>query len=182
MSKTKVSPLREALSRPRKKKGPLSILSQLLQDMMEDQGLHDLTVWERYMHRFVSDPLNGLPTASSGQKPAMNSARGNLRKELMKEIISWRVFCKGLRFLTLKSVKITLEANYKSGHVRSYSQFMVLASHDAETMVAILEETNNPHPSDNDDENEPELPTVSLNNFSEEVIDPKEDDPQMPLW
>lgn len=130
MKKTK-SPVAEAASRPIKNTGPLSVLSAILRELMLELNLRELSVWEQYVSRFVNDPINGIPNAERGQRPAMNSARGNLRKELLTDKISFRVFCKGMRFLDFQSFEFKVIAHSKSGRVYEKSKLVVLATDES---------------------------------------------------
>lgn len=55
-----------------------------------------------------------------------SSLRGNLKKELQKDTMSWKVFIKALVFLNIKKFKITLELYHENKHITQHSQMIIL--------------------------------------------------------
>lgn len=87
-----------------------SILSTVFNNLLVPLGLHIGANFSSYLERYVSNPMNGVPQNIREK----SSARGNLRKELLKPTMTWKVFMKGLRFLEVKFVKITFEVHYSN--------------------------------------------------------------------
>jgi hypothetical protein len=50
------------------------------------------------------------------------SARGNIKKELEKDQMSWKVFMKGLEIIGAAKIKITFEITMKNGQVEKYEK------------------------------------------------------------
>lgn len=65
----------------------------------------------------------------------ISSARGNLKKELFKPSITWKVFIKGLMFLRVKRFQIGLYLHHYSGKVSSHGYKIQLdGSHNTEIL------------------------------------------------
>lgn len=93
--------------------GVSQILAKLYKKILVELNMNDLTIWEGMMVRFITSPWSGIPD----NRRDRSSARGNLQKELLTDSMSWKVFCKGLRFLQIKKFKIVIEAHHSSGKV-----------------------------------------------------------------
>lgn len=111
------------------------ILAQLFRNMMLDINLTEMG-WSNLMERYLNDPVNRIPRNGKD----ISSARGNLNKELTRDSMTWKVFCKGLSFLGIKVVK-----------------FQVLAEWDAMAPTVHSVTVNVTQLSDEDSENEEEL-------------------------
>ena len=73
--------------------------------------IDETDAWGHHVELFLQDPRNNVPKDRHSQ----SSARGNLHKELLKLNMSWKVFCKGLRFLRIFKIKITIETFHING-------------------------------------------------------------------
>lgn len=91
--------------------GAGTILAKLFKSMLVQEKIDSSYPWNFLMDKFIKDPKNNIEQDNRSQ----SSARGNLQKELLKSTMSWRVFCKALRFLTIKSFVITIEATHSNG-------------------------------------------------------------------
>ncbi len=92
--------------------GTRGVLASLFREIAFGMKIQDLATWNALMTRFIDDPINAVPTG----KKDRSSARGNLSKELMKNHLSWNVFCnKAMRFLGLTKFKITITAYREVG-------------------------------------------------------------------
>lgn len=77
--------------------------------------------WNTLMEDYVKDPRNGIPQ----DRRSISSGRGNLYKELMtKSSMSWRVFCKGMRFLKIEKFSITITGTTTEGETINITRFI----------------------------------------------------------
>lgn len=83
--------------------------------------LFELTVdpnrWNQLMNAYILDPRNGI----KGNNKEQSSARGNLQKELMKRKMTWKVFCKGIRFLNVFKFEMDIRLFHVSGKISHHS-------------------------------------------------------------
>lgn len=86
------------------------ILASLFRRILGDLNI-SVARWQSLMADFVSDAHNGAP---SNQKDR-TSMRGNLTKEFSRPQMTWKVFCKGLRFLQVVRFRLTIEATWPNG-------------------------------------------------------------------
>ena len=93
--------------------GAGAILGKLFQSIMLGLNIDSSSKWNYHMDKYISDTRNEIKTDRRSQ----SSARGNLQKELLKSSMSWRVFCKGLRFLLIKRFTITIHAYHINGKI-----------------------------------------------------------------
>ena len=96
-----------------------SILAGLFSTIMFDLGIDAKRfniLIERYMRR--SNPNLNLKDAST--------MRGSLKKELLKDSISWKVFIKGLVFLNIKRFKIVLELEHYNGYTTKHEKSIIM--------------------------------------------------------
>lgn len=105
-----------------------SILASLFMKIIKDLHLDSTMRFNQLMERFLSDPRNGYPQNIKER----SSARGNLRKELMRNVQTWKVFCKGLRFINVNRFKIIVELHHANGEITSHGKQVVLREYDAE--------------------------------------------------
>ena len=73
--------------------------------------------WEDLMRNFLNDRRNGIRQNDRDR----SSARGNLAKELLKPKMTWKVFCKGMRFIGLTKFEISIVAHHYSGQKTIHS-------------------------------------------------------------
>jgi ribosome maturation protein Sdo1 len=55
------------------------------------------------------------------------SARGNIKKELEKDEMSWKVFMKGLEIIGARKIEITFRITGGNGHVDEYTKVVHIA-------------------------------------------------------
>ena len=92
-----------------------TILSKLFFRMMKDLNIK-FPQWNHLMVQYINDPKKCIPANTKDQ----SSARGNLQKELFKPRMSWKVFCKGIRFINILKFKITITAFHVNGKVTEH--------------------------------------------------------------
>lgn len=100
--------------------GSDSVLASMFQKIMHDLGINH-TRWNHLMTQYVLDKNNCIPNNNKDQ----SSARGNLQKELLKKKMTWKVFCKGIRFLNILKFDLIIRAHHPNGkvseHIKSVS-------------------------------------------------------------
>jgi len=60
-----------------------------------------------------------------------SSARGNLKKELDRDTMTWKVFLRGLEIIGAKKLKIQLTLTDSNGLEKSYEKVVVFSSNYA---------------------------------------------------
>lgn len=100
--------------------GSDSILAAMFQGIRNDLGINTIK-WNDLMENYVRDPKNCIPNNIRDRA----SARGNLAKELLKNKMSWKVFCKSLRFFNILKFDLIIRAHHPNGkiteHIKSIS-------------------------------------------------------------
>lgn len=103
--------------------GSDSILASLFYSVMSgvlksnpDAGITNLAQWNHLMENYLNDKRNSIPDNIADRA----SARGNLRKELLKHTMSWKSFCRGLRFLNTTRFKLKVEVYHHNGEIHQY--------------------------------------------------------------
>ena len=98
-----------------------SILASLYQKVLFDLGINT-TRFNHLMEKFLVDTRNSIPQNIREK----SSARGNLRKELLKTVMTWKVFCKGLRFLHISKFKLIVQLHHVNGKITEHSKQVVI--------------------------------------------------------
>lgn len=106
-----VIPAAGGMFKPIRSGGTDAALASLFQTMMFNLRINP-NQWNLYMRSYVTDPKNGIPNNNKDQ----SSAKGNLSKELLKNRMTWKVFCKGLRFINRPKFRIIIEFPDSSGN------------------------------------------------------------------
>lgn len=100
-----------------------SILASLFRTILSELGIN----WARFnvlLERYVvraNIPLN---------VKEISSVRGNLKKELLKSVMSWKVFIKGLMFLNVRKFEITVRLYHASGMITEHGKEVILDPDD----------------------------------------------------
>lgn len=87
--------------------GVNGVLSRLFRIMLLDLNINAMR-WGVLMHSFINDVRNGVPNNKRDQ----TSIRGNLTKEFARPQMTWKVFCKAMRFLNVTGLQITVVATH----------------------------------------------------------------------
>lgn len=104
--------------------GSSSILSKLFKQIIYSIGIASPNIldknddsfivsnrWSQLMDDYLSDSRNSIPQNIRER----SSARGNLQKELLNNKgMSWRVFCKALRFLGVVRFELTITTKFEN--------------------------------------------------------------------
>jgi hypothetical protein len=103
--------------------GTDSILASMFRSMIESLGINH-NRQHHLMNMWLNDPKNGIPRNIKDQ----SSARGNLQKELFKTKMSWKVFCKGLRFLNIVRFELVIRAHHSGGKITEHTKAVNLGN------------------------------------------------------
>lgn len=90
------------------------ILASLFRTIMHEIGINH-EKFNYLMLRYLDDPRNHIPRNVRDR----STVRGNLKKQLLKTVMTWKVFCKGLMFLNIRVLNLTLlleHADHESQH------------------------------------------------------------------
>lgn len=113
----------DVLLAPDKKSGETygvgGILAGLFRQLMEERNI-DIGEWGRCMHRY----LQSLPPSFPGTRKDHTNMRGNIAKELLAEMMTFKVFCKGLVFLALPKVTFAIEWHDRRGRFHRVARNM----------------------------------------------------------
>jgi hypothetical protein len=99
--------------------GTNGILAHLFRKMLHDLNVSPMR-WGSLMYDFITDPRNGVPDNKKDQ----TSWRGNFVKEFERRQMTWKVFCKAMRFLQLVKIRFIVEAYHRNGKVTEHSTFV----------------------------------------------------------
>lgn len=85
-------------------------LAALFKDICQETSI-DTNKFSWFMELYLSDRRNGVPQNVKDRA----SVRGNVRKELLSDNLSWKVFCKALRFIDVEKFELSIMLVHKSG-------------------------------------------------------------------
>lgn len=132
------NPLSEILEDPNKgihkTYGTDGTLARLFRTILSDLNIggYQFTL---LMTKFLNDPRNNIPDNKQDQ----TSNRGNLNKEFQKGTMTWKVFCKALRFLQFTRFKVIIQAERADGSI---------TQHDVEVNLQLTEPDTNEYDDD----------------------------------
>lgn len=106
--------------------GPNGILARLFRTILFDENITPFKYMD-LMDSFTKETKSGVPI----NRVDLTSWRGNITKELSNDRISWKVFCKGLRFLRIIRLEFSLRAIWHDGHISKHSTSVDLSSKEA---------------------------------------------------
>lgn len=113
---------------------PDSILAGLYREILRDLGIDESRFILR-IGKFVQR------TTAPEDIKEISSLRGNVRSELMKPVMSWKVFTKGLTVINIRKFDVSVKVMVKNGDVRvAASDLTVLL--DPNIIPASKAETN----------------------------------------
>ena len=98
-----------------------SILASIFRNILMDLGI-TATRFDKLLARYISNSLIPVNIKES------SSRRGNLKKELMKSSMSWKVFIKGLVFLNVKKFEISIRIFHDSDYITDHKRTIVLTN------------------------------------------------------
>lgn len=85
-------------------------LSRLFGEIIHELDLDDKQI-RLLMYKWVNDPSNKVPNDPSSR----SSARGNIRKDIRREEITWKVFKKLIRWLRPIRGRLVIELDWENG-------------------------------------------------------------------
>jgi hypothetical protein len=98
-----------------------SVLASMFRTVLHDLGITP-SRFDRLLDRYVdSIHVTNVKEASS--------QKGNLRKELLKSSMSWKVFVKGLVFLNIKKFEIVVNLTHVTGEVTVHNKVVSLTQY-----------------------------------------------------
>ena len=87
-----------------------SVLSKIFRKFVFSTGRNPIQKWNEYMNEYIDNTNKSRPLT-----PKQSTyTRGNTKSELMKDKMSWFVFCKGLRFLRFTKFRVIIIASNES--------------------------------------------------------------------
>lgn len=104
-----------------------SILASLFHSILVSLNING-TKFNILLEQFLSDKQNGLADNIRDR----SNIRGNLRKELLKPYMTWKVFCKGLRFINVQSFEIVIRLHHPNKSITEHSKHIYLTPEDDE--------------------------------------------------
>ena len=121
--------------------GPNGILAGLFRTILYDEDITPFKYMD-LMSSFIRENQSGIPV----NRVDLTSWKGNLTKELSNDRISWKVFCKALRFLRILRVEFKITAYWQDGHVSSHVRHVELATKESMRDVLSPEDESTPRP------------------------------------
>jgi len=104
-----------------------SILASIFRDILFNTGVTPMrfnTLIEKYIVRAkIPRDIRKL-----------SSVRGNLKKELLKSTMTWKVFIRGLLFLNIKKMEISVKLHDATGRVSIHSKVVHLSEVEGEDL------------------------------------------------
>jgi hypothetical protein len=117
----RVRPVQQMLDDPNKgitkthTYGAWGLLSKLWRIFLKENHVSGYRFW-MLMDRYLNDPKNRTKKNNSEH----SDNRGNLNKEFSNPTMSWKVFCKALRFAQIIEFRVTLETRHRDGHISTH--------------------------------------------------------------
>ena len=114
------------------KTGPSdSVLASLFRTILMDLGITAIR-FEKLLDRYIIQAKlpNNIKEASS--------QRGNLRKELLKTTMTWKVFIKGLMFLNIIKFDVSIRLHHPNGRLTEHTKTVRL-DRDIDHIEDVLE-------------------------------------------
>lgn len=99
-----------------KTSGANGVLSRLFRQMVLDLGIGP-SQFGSLLQDYILDARHGVPNNRKDQ----TSQRGNLTKEFSRPQMTWKVFCKALRFLQVLKIDIIIKAHHENGMTTIHS-------------------------------------------------------------
>jgi hypothetical protein len=119
--------------------GANGVLSRLFRQILFDLNIAPIR-FGQLMQEYLLDPSNGVPPNKKDQ----TSMRGNLTKEFSREQMTWKVFCKALRFLQFLRVELVLRCHHRNGTISEHKTDVLLRTADEDEGVTFEDQLNQP--------------------------------------
>lgn len=112
------------------------ILADVYRELLDILDV-DHIEFNRLMDMFLSDARNAIPQNIRKR----SSVRGNLRRELLKPTMTWKVFCRGLKFLNAQSFVFIIELWHYNGRITLHKSLKILLDDIPTDISSLLMET-----------------------------------------
>lgn len=110
----KLYPIEKILASPDKgvsaTRGIGGILARLWRQILDDVNMKP-NRFEVLLSDFITNAKRGIPE----HRVSRHFTRGNLRRELEKDTMTFKVFMKGMKFLKIVKINFTVELQHQSG-------------------------------------------------------------------
>ena len=103
-----------------------SVLAKLFRICLFELGANNVGRFNYLLENFLNHPANKTATNIKDR----SSLRGTLRRELLKDKMSWRVFCKALNFLNVFEFEISIKLHHANKRVTEHKLHVHLNSED----------------------------------------------------
>lgn len=119
--------------------GITGVLAKMFRNIVHELGVGP-SQWDHLMDQYLNKELRILedrrrerlirqggvetPEQVDTNRRDRTSLRGNLNKEFKRKIMTWKVFCKGMRFLQFRRFKFVLIAEHVNGKVTEHSMIV----------------------------------------------------------
>jgi hypothetical protein len=90
-----------------KTSGANGVLSRLFRQILWDLNIGPAR-FGSLLQDYIQDARHGVPNNKKDQ----TSMRGNITKEFSRAQMTWKVFCKGLRFLQITKIELVIKAHH----------------------------------------------------------------------
>lgn len=97
-------------------KGIGGILAQLLRTIFKEQNITD-TVFNTVCDEYINSARFGLSS-----KVAQYLNRGNIRRQVSQDTLTWKVFVRALKIMQVSRFVISIELHYHSGKPASFHE------------------------------------------------------------
>ncbi len=132
--------------------GVTSILSRMYGKILLELGVGTTGI-NRLMESHLNNPKNGIPQNLKERA----SARGNLSKDLTKPTMTWKIFCRLIKFLHVSKFKIDITLYHSNHQPTTHTMLVNLDDDPGCSVFEVCGETNT-ESDEKDDDNE-ENPT-----------------------
>ena len=121
-SKDRIVPLGEEI----RSGGVSSVLASLYRNIQNGIGI-DMGRFNQLLERYIIK--SNIPTNIK----EISSLRGNIKKELMKSSMTWKIFVKGLVFLNVRKFELTIKLHHANGNITEHKTIpIILDDYDVE--------------------------------------------------
>ncbi len=100
-----------------------SILASLFRTILHDLGI-TATRFNILLEKYIIKA--GIPKNVKD----ISSQRGNLKKELLKNTMTWKVFIKAMIFLNVNKIDIRIRLHHPTGTITEHHKSVILDRHE----------------------------------------------------
>jgi hypothetical protein len=119
--------------------GITGVLAKMFRNIVHELGVGP-SQWDHFMDQYLNKELKiledrrrerlirqgGVETREQidTNRRDRTSLRGNLNKEFKRKIMTWKVFCKGMRFLQFEGFEFKIIGKRKNGTISTHSMYI----------------------------------------------------------